>query len=129
MQASAEQQVGAARPTKRALERVYTFADLSAYAAKERFLIQAMDLAFFMFIKLIGRTVKFEIAGWENWEAASREGALILLRPSIFPRMRTKKPRLPNVMSCSERLTTLIVTVRNGEFRQFGAKVRSQWSS
>src|SRR2546425_2380907 len=76
MQASAEQQVRAAHPTKRALERVYTFADLSAYAAKERFLIQAMDLAFFMFIKLIGRTVKFEIAGWENWEAASREGGI-----------------------------------------------------
>ncbi len=23
-----------------------------------------------MFIKLIGRTVKFEIAGWENWKLA-----------------------------------------------------------
>jgi lysophospholipid acyltransferase (LPLAT)-like uncharacterized protein len=76
MQASAEQQVRAARPTKRALERVYTFADLSAYPGKERFLIQAMDLALFIFIKLVGRTVKFEIAGWENWEAASREGGI-----------------------------------------------------
>jgi lysophospholipid acyltransferase (LPLAT)-like uncharacterized protein len=76
MQASAEQQVRAARPKKRAVERAYTFADLSAYPGKERFLIQAADLAFFLLIKLIGRTVKFEIVGWENWEAASREGSI-----------------------------------------------------
>lgn len=39
-------------------------------------MIRAADLAFFIAIKLIGRTVKFEIDGWENWEAASRDGKI-----------------------------------------------------
>ncbi len=57
-------------------DRAYSFADLSAYSFKDRWLIRAADLAFFILIKLIGRTVKFEIEGWENWEAASRDGRL-----------------------------------------------------
>src|SRR5258707_1686972 len=55
-------------------DRTYSFADLSAYSLKDRWLIRAADLAFFILIKLIGRTLKFEIEGWENWEAASRYG-------------------------------------------------------
>jgi hypothetical protein len=70
MDASAAQLKGA-RPTKQILERAYSFANLSAYSAKERFLIRAADLGFFLLIKLIGRTIKFEVEGWENWEAAS----------------------------------------------------------
>ena len=30
----------------------------------------------FVLIKLIGATVRFEVNGWENWEAASRDGGL-----------------------------------------------------
>src|SRR5882724_10805311 len=56
--------------------RAYSFADLSAYSFKDRFLIRAADLAFFILIKLIGRTIKFEIDGWENWEAAAKEGRI-----------------------------------------------------
>src|SRR5499427_6835927 len=52
------------------ITRAYSFASLSAYPPKERFLIRAADLAFFLAIKIIGKTVKFEIDGWENWEAA-----------------------------------------------------------
>jgi lysophospholipid acyltransferase (LPLAT)-like uncharacterized protein len=55
-------------------DRAYSFADLSGYPLKDRFLIRAADLAFFVLIKLIGRTVRFEIDGWENWVAASRDG-------------------------------------------------------
>src|SRR5260370_9690536 len=54
-------------------DRAYSFADLSAYSLKERWLIRAADLVFFVLIKLIGRSVKFEIEGWENWEEASRD--------------------------------------------------------
>ncbi len=54
--------------------RAYACADLSGYSFKERWLIRAADLAFFVLIKLIGRTVMFEIEGWENWEAATRDG-------------------------------------------------------
>lgn len=53
--------------------RAYSFADLSAYSFRDRWLIRAADLAFFILIKLIGHTVKFEIEGWEHWEAASRD--------------------------------------------------------
>jgi hypothetical protein len=52
------------------IARAYSFASLSSYSLKDRFLIRAADLAFFLAIKVIGKTVKFEIDGWENWEAA-----------------------------------------------------------
>jgi len=58
------------------IERAYSFASLAAYPFKERLLIRIADLAFFLAIKLIGRTVKFEIKGWENFEAASRDGKI-----------------------------------------------------
>ena len=58
------------------IERAYSFANLGSYSFKDRLLIRAADLIFFLAIKFIGRTVKFEIEGWENWEAASREGRI-----------------------------------------------------
>ena len=57
-------------------ESAYTFADLSAYSLKQRFAIRAADLIFYALIKLIGRTVRWEVEGWENWEAASKDGQL-----------------------------------------------------
>ncbi len=53
------------------IARAYSFASLSAYSFKDRMLIRAADLAFFLLINLIGKTIKFEIEGWENWEAAT----------------------------------------------------------
>lgn len=55
------------------LTRAYSFADLSSYSLQDRLLIRIADLIFFLLIKAIGRTVKFDVDGWENWEAASRE--------------------------------------------------------
>src|SRR5437763_16284711 len=55
------------------IARAYSFAKLSSYSFTDRFLIRAADLAFFLLIKLIGKTIKFEIDGWENWEAATRD--------------------------------------------------------
>jgi lysophospholipid acyltransferase (LPLAT)-like uncharacterized protein len=57
-------------------DRAYSFADLSAYSLKDRFLIRAADLVFFILIKLIGGTVKFEVEGWKNWEAAADAGKI-----------------------------------------------------
>jgi lysophospholipid acyltransferase (LPLAT)-like uncharacterized protein len=54
-------------------ERAYRFAELSSYSFKERFLIRAFDRACFHAIKLICMTVKFEVEGGENWEAAMRD--------------------------------------------------------
>jgi len=58
------------------LDRAYSFADLAAFSFTDRLLIRAADLLFFLLIKLIGRTIKFEIEGWEHWEAASTGGKL-----------------------------------------------------
>src|SRR4051812_16672280 len=58
------------------IARAYTFADLSHYSFKQRFLIRAADLIFFAIIKLIGKTIRFEVEGWENWEAAMRHDKL-----------------------------------------------------
>src|SRR5687768_527580 len=55
-------------------DRAYNFADLSSYPFKERQLIRAADLAFFFLIRLIARTVTFQVEGWENWEAPSQAG-------------------------------------------------------
>src|SRR5437763_15083731 len=55
------------------IARAYSFAKLSSYSFQDRFLIHAADLAFFLLIKLIGKTIRFEIVGWENWEAATRD--------------------------------------------------------
>lgn len=55
------------------VERAYTFADLSGYSVKERWMIRGADLVFYLLIKLIGKTIKFEIEGWENWETANRD--------------------------------------------------------
>ena len=68
----------AARTTCRSanIDRAYSFAPLSNYSFKDRILIRAADLAFFLLIKLIGRTIKFEIEGWKHWEAASRDGSI-----------------------------------------------------
>src|ERR687890_2516185 len=61
-----------ARPSREA--RAYGFADLSDYSFKQRLLIRAADLAFYALIRIIGRTVRFRVEGWENLEAASRGG-------------------------------------------------------
>ena len=58
------------------IARAYSFADLSTYSFKERVLIRAADLLFFILIKIIGSTVKFTVDGWENWEAASSDSRL-----------------------------------------------------
>lgn len=74
MQASAEQEFKGARPPDETIARAYKFADLSSYPLKKRFLIRAADLAFFLLIKLIGRTIRWQVEGWENWEAATSDG-------------------------------------------------------
>lgn len=74
MQASAEQEFKEARRPQDTTARAYKFADLASYSAKKRFLIRAADLAFFLLIKLIGRTIRWQVDGWENWEAATRNG-------------------------------------------------------
>jgi lysophospholipid acyltransferase (LPLAT)-like uncharacterized protein len=76
MQVSAKQDFKGARPAGETVARAYQFADLSAFPTKKRFLIRAADIAFFLLIKLIGRTVRWQVNGWEHWEAATRDGQI-----------------------------------------------------
>jgi lysophospholipid acyltransferase (LPLAT)-like uncharacterized protein len=71
MQASAEQQFKGARSAEETVARVYRFSDLSSYPLKKRFLIRVADLAFYLLIRIIGRTVRWQVEGWENWKAAT----------------------------------------------------------
>ncbi|HEV8139913.1 MAG TPA: lysophospholipid acyltransferase family protein [Pyrinomonadaceae bacterium] len=58
------------------LSAIYSFADLSNYSFKERLLIRAADLAFYLLIRLLGATTKFEVEGWENHDAVTESGKL-----------------------------------------------------
>src|SRR5436190_1872225 len=77
MTAEAQKQ-NSARPgaSSANIGRAHQSADLSHYSLKERVLIRLADVAFFLLIKLIGKTVTFEIEGWENWEAAARDNRI-----------------------------------------------------
>jgi lysophospholipid acyltransferase (LPLAT)-like uncharacterized protein len=58
------------------VNRAYQFADLSEYSFKDRLLIRAADLVFYLLITLIGLTARFEVIGWENHEAVEKSGEL-----------------------------------------------------
>lgn len=58
------------------VDRAYSFADISSYSWKERFMIRAADLTFFALINLIGRTIRFEVEGWENHESVIKNDKL-----------------------------------------------------
>ena len=58
------------------LAAIYSFADLSNYSFKERLLIRAADLGFYLLIRLLGATTKFEVEGWDNHDAVTESGKL-----------------------------------------------------
>lgn len=65
------------KPRARAnLERAYAFADLSKYSFKDRMIIRAADLAFYLVIRLLGATARFEVEGWEHHDAVTNSGGL-----------------------------------------------------
>lgn len=76
MQASVETEFSNNQSIQQRVGRAYRFADLSDYSFKDRFLIRAADLVFYVLIKLIGLTAKFEVIGWENHEKAEANGGL-----------------------------------------------------
>ncbi|MDQ3805418.1 MAG: DUF374 domain-containing protein, partial [Acidobacteriota bacterium] len=77
MRASVEQD-RAAGPSDERVARAYRFADLSGYSFRERLLIRAADLAFYLVINALGRTARFRVEGWEHWEGAHAGGPPIL---------------------------------------------------
>ena len=63
-------------PSAANIEKAYAPSDLSSYSFTERLMIRAIGLALYCVMKLLGSTLKFEVEGWENLEAASAGGKL-----------------------------------------------------
>ena len=69
-------------------QRAYRFADLSAYLLRERLMIRAADLAFYLLIRAIGSTLRFRVEGREHWDESARNGRLPIYtfwHDRIFP--------------------------------------------
>lgn len=54
--------------------KLFKFAPLEKYSFLQRLTIWLADRAFYFLINLIGRTLRFEVEGWENFEAIGRDG-------------------------------------------------------
>lgn len=57
-------------------EEVYEPAPLSAYSFKQKMIICLADWIFFVLITIIGKTLKYETEGWENFEAIEKNGKI-----------------------------------------------------
>ena len=61
---------------KTQINRAYEFADLENYSFVDRLKIRAADCVFYLLIKLIGLTARFEVIGWDNHDKAEENGGL-----------------------------------------------------
>src|SRR5215213_7822171 len=71
-----EQGLNATLSIEKRVNRAYEFAGLSEYSFKDRLLIRAADLAFYVLINLLGLTARFAVTGWENHDKAEADGGL-----------------------------------------------------
>jgi lysophospholipid acyltransferase (LPLAT)-like uncharacterized protein len=51
-------------------------ADLSAYSLKQKIAIHLAERAFYLLIKFVGVTIRYEIEGWDNFEQIERGGKI-----------------------------------------------------
>ncbi|MBC8031540.1 MAG: lysophospholipid acyltransferase family protein [Pyrinomonadaceae bacterium] len=73
MEVSTPEQLKGQFTDEEAIARAFTFADLSSYPFRKRLLIRLADIGFYTIIRLVGSTIRYEVKGWENWEAATRD--------------------------------------------------------
>ncbi len=60
----------------RKIEKSYQPADLAAYSFGKKMLIHLADWAFYVLIKFIGATIRYEVEGWENFERIEQAGKI-----------------------------------------------------
>jgi len=60
-------------------EKMYQLSPLADYSFKERLLIRFLGFVFYIFTNLIGKTVRFQIEGWEILEKIERDGKIPIL--------------------------------------------------
>ncbi len=58
------------------IEKSYQSADLSAYSFLQKIGIHAADLTFYLLIKFIGKTIRYETEGWENFQKIESAGKI-----------------------------------------------------
>lgn len=58
------------------IRKVYQIQDISKYSFKERLIIRTAALAFYFLLTTIGKTLKYEIEGWEHFEAIEKTGKI-----------------------------------------------------
>jgi len=58
---------------------MYQLSSLADYSFKERLLIRFLGFVFYIFTNLIGKTVRFQIEGWEILEKVERDGKIPIL--------------------------------------------------
>jgi lysophospholipid acyltransferase (LPLAT)-like uncharacterized protein len=56
--------------------QVYQFSDLSQYSFRQKLLVRTAGFVFYVLVNLIGKTLRFETEGWENYEQIERDGKL-----------------------------------------------------
>jgi len=60
-------------------EEVYKHGSLARYSLRERILIRLADWTFYALVYLIGKTIRFEKKGWENYESIGQNGKTPIL--------------------------------------------------
>ena len=58
------------------IKKAFRPGPLGNYSFGDRLLIRAADLVFYLLIVIIGRTLRFEVEGWEHFEAIENAGKL-----------------------------------------------------
>lgn len=58
---------------------IYGQTPLDAYTLRQRIVIRIADLAFYLLIRIIGRTLRYEVEGNELYERSSRDGKVPIL--------------------------------------------------
>jgi lysophospholipid acyltransferase (LPLAT)-like uncharacterized protein len=58
------------------IEKSYEPADLSAYSFTQKIGIHAADWAFYLLIKFVGKTIRYETEGWENFQKIERDAKI-----------------------------------------------------
>lgn len=61
---------------KKNIQEVYEFASLAQYSFKKRLIIRFADLAFFVLIKVIGKTLKYETENQKFYDSIAENGKI-----------------------------------------------------
>lgn len=58
------------------INKPFVPSSLDKYSFRDRLIIRAAETAFYLMIRIIGRTIRFEVEGWENFEAIEKAAKL-----------------------------------------------------